>query len=93
MSDYSDFRMARGVAYVVGGVCCLGAWAWTGNPTFFAGKALALFSGVWDVWTSVTTSREDDERERTASARIEAATAGLEAASRREPAEMSSDGS
>jgi len=72
--------MVRGILYVIGGVCCLGAWAWTGEPPYFVGTVFGLSFGTWNVWSSVSTSREDEERERAAQSRIESATAGLDSA-------------
>lgn len=78
MSEYTDYRMARGVAHVVGGLCCLCALAWTLDTLFIPLTLYGLGFGIWDVRAALRISGEDEERERSAPARIEAATAGLE---------------
>jgi hypothetical protein len=70
--------MVRGILYILGGVCCLGEWAWSGDPIYFLGTLFGLGYGIWNVWSSVSSSKEDEEKERTAPSRIESATAGLE---------------
>jgi len=72
--------MARGILYIFGGVGCLAAWAGNGEPTYFIGALFGLGFGIWSVWSSDSTSKEDEEGERTAPSRIESATAGLESA-------------
>ena len=80
MGSFETLWMVRGVFYIVAGVCCLGAWAWTGDAAYVLGTLFGLGFGIWDVSQSVRTSNEDEERMRTAPARVESATAGLEGA-------------
>jgi len=51
---------------------------WSGDAIYFLGTLFGLGFGIWNVVSSVSTSNEDEERERTAPSRIEAATAGLD---------------
>ena len=80
----TTYWMIRGVLCLVVGVLTLGLAVWSREPLYVLGTLMFLGLGTLDVWLSVSHSREDEERERTAPSRVEAATAGLESARARQ---------